>query len=161
MARLVSNGFLRGIVGLPAAGSSRIVFGSSYHNGMRYMATLPSDPDTHEDFQPTNKAESSDIPLHDIVEQDIKENPVMIYMKGIPDAPQCGFSALAVRILQQYNVPLSSRNILENPEVKSAVKSVSNWPTFPQVFIKGEFIGGSDIMMQMHQSGELKEKLKM
>ncbi|KAK1298205.1 hypothetical protein QJS10_CPB14g01097 [Acorus calamus] len=84
----------------------------------------------------------------------------MIYMKGIPEAPRCGFSALAVRVLNEYGVPISARNILENPELKSGVKAFSNWPTFPQIFIKGEFIGGSDIILNMHQSGELKEKLK-
>ncbi|KAL0010591.1 hypothetical protein SO802_005699 [Lithocarpus litseifolius] len=115
---------------------------------------------------------------------DVKENPVMIYMKGVPEFPQCGFSSLAVK-----NVPLASRNILEDPELKSAVKTFSHWPTFPRIFIKGEFIGGSDIILNSHQvtsyfrtystfnslqcalhcsnnvactvqSGELKEKLK-
>ncbi|CAI0591530.1 unnamed protein product [Linum tenue] len=84
----------------------------------------------------------------------------MLYMKGVPDYPQCGFSALAIRVLRQYEVPLSARNIIENPELKDAVKSFSNWPTFPQVFIKGEFIGGSDIVLNLHQNGELKEMLK-
>nr|BAJ53252.1 JHL25H03.16 [Jatropha curcas] len=136
------------------------VSGSFYYNGMRYSTTVPNDPDTHEDFQPNIKTESSGVSLNDIVEQDVKDNPVMIYMKGVPDYPQCGFSALAVRVLKQYNVPLSARNILENPELKSAVKSFSHWPTFPQIFIKGEFIGGSDIILDLHQKGELKEKLQ-
>ncbi|KAF9599869.1 hypothetical protein IFM89_001815 [Coptis chinensis] len=83
----------------------------------------------------------------------------MIYMKGIPDAPMCGFSSLAVKVLKTYKVPLSARNILENPELKNAVKGFSHWPTFPQIFINGEFIGGSDIILIMHQSGELKDKL--
>ncbi|XP_018827598.1 monothiol glutaredoxin-S15, mitochondrial isoform X1 [Juglans regia] len=157
MARLLSSMMLKGIA---VSRSSRTVCGSFYHNGMRYSTTVPSDPDTHEDFRPTNKLESSPLSLKDVVEQDVKENPVMIYMKGVPEFPQCGFSSLAVRVLKQYNVPLSARNILENPELKSAVKSFSNWPTFPQIFIKGEFIGGSDIILNMHQTGELKEKVK-
>uniref|UniRef100_A0A2N9G2J0 Glutaredoxin domain-containing protein n=1 Tax=Fagus sylvatica TaxID=28930 RepID=A0A2N9G2J0_FAGSY len=135
-------------------------FGSFYHNGMRYSTTVPNDPDTHEDFKPTNKLDSSGLSLNDVVEQDVKDNPVMIYMKGVPDFPQCGFSSLAVRVLKQYDVPLSARNILEDPELKSAVKTFSHWPTFPQIFIKGEFIGGSDIILNLHQTGELKEKLK-
>uniref|UniRef100_M1CRX9 Monothiol glutaredoxin-4 n=1 Tax=Solanum tuberosum TaxID=4113 RepID=M1CRX9_SOLTU len=90
---------------------------------------------------------------------DVKENPVMIYMKGVPDLPRCGFSSLAVRVLKEYNAPISARNILEDPELKNAVKAFSHWPTFPQIFINGEFIGGSDIILNMHQSGELKEKL--
>nr|POE73779.1 monothiol glutaredoxin-s15, mitochondrial [Quercus suber] len=149
MARSLSSMLLKGIAGLPATRPSRIVFGSFSQNGMRFSTTVPNDPDTHEDFKPTNKLESSDLSLNDVVEQDVKENPVMIYMKGVPEFPQCGFSSLAVRV-----------NILEDPELKSAVKTFSHWPTFPQIFIKGEFIGGSDIILNLHQSGELKEKLK-
>ncbi|KAK9060474.1 hypothetical protein SSX86_021178 [Deinandra increscens subsp. villosa] len=91
---------------------------------------------------------------------DIKDNHVMLYMKGDPEQPRCGFSSLAVRVLSEYRVPIHSRNILEDPELKNAVKAFSMWPTFPQVFINGEFIGGSDIILNMHQNGELKEKLK-
>ncbi|KAF9599870.1 hypothetical protein IFM89_001816 [Coptis chinensis] len=93
---------------------------------MRYSTTEPSDQGTHDDFKPTDK--------------DVEENPVMIYMKGIPDAPMCGFSSLAVKVMNTYS--------------KSC-----HWPTFPQIFINGEFIGGSDIILGMHQSGELKDKL--
>ncbi|XP_059429160.1 monothiol glutaredoxin-S15, mitochondrial-like [Corylus avellana] len=160
MARALSSMVLKGIAGIPAARSSRIVCGSFYDNGMRYSTTVPSDPDTHQDFRPTNKLESGGVSLKDVVEQDVKENPVMIYMKGVPEFPQCGFSSLAVRVLKQYDVPLSARNILEDPELKNAVKAFSTWPTFPQIFIKGEFIGGSDIILNLHQTGELKEKLK-
>ncbi|CAI0395576.1 unnamed protein product [Linum tenue] len=128
--------------------------------GTRHLSTVPSDPDTHEDFHPSNKTENSNASLKDIVEQDVRDNPVMVYMKGVPDYPQCGFSALAIRVLRLYEVPLSARNIIENPELKDAVKSFSNWPTFPQVFVKGEFIGGSDIVLNLHQNGELKEMLK-
>ncbi|KAG9131344.1 hypothetical protein Leryth_006184 [Lithospermum erythrorhizon] len=131
---------------------------------MRFSTTVPNDPDTHDDFKPTSKIENSDVSLQNIVEQDIKEHPVMLYMKGVPEQPRCGFSSLAVRVLQEYRVPIGSRNILEDPELKNAVKSFSHWPTFPQIFINGEFIGGSDIVLNMHQSvfqnGELKEKLK-
>ncbi|XP_052207380.1 monothiol glutaredoxin-S15, mitochondrial isoform X2 [Diospyros lotus] len=143
-----------------ASYSSVKAAGSFSHHGMQYSTTVPNDPDTHEDFRPTSKLESSGLSLKDIVEQDVKDNPVMIYMKGVPDLPRCGFSSLAVRVLKEYNVPLSARNILEDPELKNAVKQHSHWPTFPQIFINGEFIGGSDIILSMHQSGELKEKLK-
>ncbi|OWM78246.1 monothiol glutaredoxin-S15, mitochondrial [Punica granatum] len=160
MAKSLSSLLLRGVAGFPAARSSRIVCGTLNQSGARYFATVPNDPDTHDDFKPTNKLENSSISLADIVQQDVKDNPVMIYMKGVPEFPQCGFSSLAVRVLKHYNVPLSARNILEDPELKAAVKSYSHWPTFPQIFIQGEFIGGSDIIMNMHQSGELKEKLK-
>ncbi|KGN52871.1 monothiol glutaredoxin-S15, mitochondrial isoform X2 [Cucumis sativus] len=160
MAKSLSNLLFKGLAGLPATRTSRIVVpGLNYQHGMRYSTTVPNEPDTHDDFKPTNKLENSGLSLRDVVEQDVRQNPVMIYMKGVPDVPQCGFSALAVRVLKLYNVPLSARNILEDAELKSAVKSFSHWPTFPQIFIKGEFIGGSDIILNLHQSGELKEKL--
>ncbi|CAL5413880.1 unnamed protein product [Camellia sinensis] len=120
--------------------------GSFNHHGMQYSTTMLNDPDIHEDFKPTNKLKSSGLSL-----KDVKDNPVMLYMKGVPDLPQCGFSSLAVRVLKEYNVPLSARNLLEDPELKNAITAYSNWPTFPQIFIKGEFLGGSDIILIMHQ----------
>ncbi|KAG8391202.1 hypothetical protein BUALT_Bualt01G0163300 [Buddleja alternifolia] len=157
MARSLTKMMYKNIAAFPAARST--ASGSFYQGIFPFSTATPNDPDTHEDFKPTSKIDSSSLSLKDIVEQDIKENPVMIYMKGIPELPRCGFSALAVRVLKEYNVPLSARNILEDLELKSAVKSFSHWPTFPQIFINGEFIGGSDIILNMHQSGELKEKL--
>ncbi|KAI9110339.1 hypothetical protein K1719_018781 [Acacia pycnantha] len=139
---------------------SKPLGGSLYNYGLRFSTTAPNDPDTHDDFKPTNKLENSSTSLKDVVEQDVKDNPIMIYMKGVPEFPQCGFSSLAVKVLQQYDVPFSARNILEDAELKSAVKGFSNWPTFPQIFIKGEFVGGSDIVLNMHQNGELKDLLK-
>ncbi|KAL7158064.1 hypothetical protein ABFS83_02G118200 [Erythranthe nasuta] len=158
MARSLASIIYKGIAGFPAASST--ASGSLYQGIRRFSTTVPSDPDTHEDFQPTSKIESSDLSLKDIVEQDVKENPVMIYMKGVPALPRCGFSSLAVRVLNEYNVSVGARNILEDPELKDAVKAFSHWPTFPQIFINGEFVGGSDIILNMHQTGELKEKLK-
>ncbi|VFQ98001.1 unnamed protein product [Cuscuta campestris] len=160
MARLLSNILFRGLAAYPATHSSIVGFGSWYQVGNRYFSSESNDPDTHEDFRPTSKVESSGVSLKDIIEQDVKENPVMLYMKGVPELPRCGFSSLAVRVLQEYNVPISARNILDNYELKDAVKAFSHWPTFPQIFINGEFIGGSDIILSMHQSGELKEKLQ-
>ncbi|KAK4375448.1 hypothetical protein RND71_006125 [Anisodus tanguticus] len=160
MARSLSQMMLKRFAAYPLARSSAITSRSIYQGEVRYSTTVPSDPDTHEDFRPTSKLESSGLSLENIVEQDVKENPVMIYMKGVPEFPQCGFSSLAVRVLKSYNAPISARNILEDPELKNAVKAFSHWPTFPQIFINGEFIGGSDIILNMHQSGELKEKLK-
>ncbi|CAL1412440.1 unnamed protein product [Linum trigynum] len=159
MAKLLSSMLLKGLTSPSASRSSRFATGWVHPTG-RYSSTVPSDPDTHEDFHPSNKTGNAKASLKDIVEQDVRDNPVMLYMKGVPDYPQCGFSALAIRVLRQYEVPLSARNIIENPELKEAVKSFSNWPTFPQVFIKGEFIGGSDIVLNLHQNGELKEMLK-
>ncbi|KAK9086651.1 hypothetical protein Syun_029045 [Stephania yunnanensis] len=160
MARSLSSMVLKGLSSLRSTHSSRAISGSFYNSAMRYSTTVTSDSETHDDFKPTNKLPSSSLSVQDVVEQDIKENPVIIYMKGVPDSPRCGFSALAVRVLNEYKVPLSARNILEDLELKNAVKSFSCWPTFPQIFIKGEFIGGSDIILNLHQTGELKEKLK-
>ncbi|XP_068302620.1 monothiol glutaredoxin-S15, mitochondrial [Pyrus communis] len=161
MARSLSNLLFKGLsFSGSAARPATIAPASFYLSGLRYNTSVPKEPDTHDDFKPTNKLESSDLSLKDLVEKDVKDNPVMLYMKGVPEVPQCGFSSLAVRVLKLYEVPLASRNIVEDPELKSAVKAFSHWPTFPQIFIKGEFVGGSDIILNMHQSGELKEKLK-
>ena len=99
------------------------------------------------------------------VQQQIKEqvagNPVVLYMKGTPRAPMCGFSATAVQILQACNLPLFfSVNVLEEPEIRDGIKVFSNWPTIPQLYIRGDFIGGCDIMKEMYQSGELKTLLE-
>nr|DAD43396.1 TPA_asm: hypothetical protein HUJ06_001626 [Nelumbo nucifera] len=105
MARSLSNLLVRGVTGLHAAHSLRtVVSGSLYQHGMRYSTT--DDSGSHEDFRPTTKVVNSGLSTKDIVEQDVKENPVMIYMKGIPEAPQCGFSSLAVRVLKQYTIGL-------------------------------------------------------
>ncbi|KAF8715034.1 hypothetical protein HU200_027580 [Digitaria exilis] len=127
-------------------------------NGDSTATQVAADHDSHQDFKPVSK--SSDTSLHDIVAQDIRENPVLIYMKGFPESPMCGFSALAVKVFQQYGVPIHGRDILGDLRLKEAVKAHTNWPTFPQIFIKGEFVGGSDIILSMHQKGELEDLLR-
>ncbi len=87
----------------------------------------------------------------------IDSNPILLYMKGSPDSPQCGFSSRATQLLISCGKPFSFVDILSNPEIRSSLPEVSSWPTFPQLFIKGELIGGSDIMMEMHDSGELQK----
>ncbi|KAH7686648.1 Thioredoxin-disulfide reductase protein [Dioscorea alata] len=156
MARSLSGVMLKNILRSAAPSFNFKSSGAVLYRGLDYTTRISGDSDTHEDFRPTDNLQSSGTSLIDLVQQDVKENPVMIYMKGHPDAPRCGFSALAVKVLQQYGVPITSRNILEGSEIKDAVKSFTNWPTFPQIFIKGEFIGGSDIALKMHQDGELK-----
>ncbi|EEE53964.1 hypothetical protein OsJ_00574 [Oryza sativa Japonica Group] len=131
--------------------------GDSRGSGDSSSTRVAADPDTHQDFQPTSK--SSNMSFDDIVAQDIKENPVLIYMKGFPESPMCGFSALAVKVLKLYDVPISARDILGDLKLKECVKAHTNWPTFPQIFIKGEFVGGSDIILDMHQKGQLKDVL--
>uniref|UniRef100_A0A1D1XNV3 Monothiol glutaredoxin-S15, mitochondrial n=1 Tax=Anthurium amnicola TaxID=1678845 RepID=A0A1D1XNV3_9ARAE len=156
MAGLLSNTVLRGIRSTKSF-RSMVALESFSSESLKYST---SDSDMHEDFKPTNKLANSSISVKDIVEEDVKKNPVMIYMKGVLDAPRCGFSALAVRVLKEYGVQINARNILEDQVLKNSVKALSNWPTFPQIFIRGEFVGGSDIILNMHKTGELKEKLK-
>jgi len=89
------------------------------------------------------------------IENDVKNNKVMLYMKGTPDQPQCGFSARAVDILRQYDVPFHSFNIFEDEAIRQGIKEYAYWPTIPQLYVNGEFIGGCDIMTEMHENGEL------
>jgi monothiol glutaredoxin len=95
--------------------------------------------------------------IHDTV----TGNPVVLYMKGTPKAPQCGFSARAIQILQSCGVKnLVTVDVLADPDVRQGVKDYANWPTVPQLYISGEFVGGSDIMTEMYQSGELQKQLE-
>ena len=99
------------------------------------------------------------------VQQQIKEqvskHPVVLYMKGTPQFPQCGFSAMAIQVLQASGVrELFTVNVLENPEIRQGIKTYANWPTIPQLYVGGEFVGGSDIMREMYQSGELQKILE-
>jgi len=95
------------------------------------------------------------------IAEQIANNPVVLYMKGTPRAPMCGFSAKAVQVLQANNLPLFfSVNVLEDSLVREGIKVFSNWPTIPQLYVRGEFIGGCDIMLEMHQSGEMKTLLE-
>jgi monothiol glutaredoxin len=89
------------------------------------------------------------------IETEIAENPVMLYMKGNPKFPQCGFSARVVQILNHLGVNYGSANVLEDSALREGIKMFSNWPTVPQLYVKGEFVGGCDIITEMFQSGEL------
>ncbi len=93
------------------------------------------------------------------IQKTISENDVVLYMKGSAAFPQCGFSGRAVQILNACGSEFASVDVLSDPEIREGVKQFSNWPTIPQLYIKGEFIGGSDIMMEMYESGELKTML--
>lgn len=99
----------------------------------------------------------------DMIEQirnTIKENPVVLFMKGTPDLPQCGFSMRTAEALKACDVKFSYVDVLAAPEVRATLPKVSNWPTFPQVFINGELIGGCDIVLDLYQKGELKSMLE-
>lgn len=95
-----------------------------------------------------------------VIKQQVTENPVVLYMKGTPTFPQCGFSSNAAQILKACGVTgYLAVNVLENPEIRQGIKEFSNWPTIPQLYVNGEFVGGSDIMREMYESGELQEML--
>src|SRR5271169_33572 len=98
----------------------------------------------------------------EIIKQQITSHPVVLYLKGTPQFPQCGFSANAVRILNALGVKdFFSVDVLQDPVVRQGIKDFANWPTIPQLYVNGQFIGGSDIMSEMYQGGELKELLKI
>lgn len=94
------------------------------------------------------------------IQGEIHQHPVMLYMKGTPMFPQCGFSARVVQILSHLQVPFQSANVLEDMELREGIKEFSQWPTVPQLYVKGEFVGGCDIVMEMFQSGELESLLE-
>lgn len=95
-----------------------------------------------------------------VIKQQVSSNPVVLYMKGTPQFPQCGFSASAVQILKACGVNnIFAVDVLTDPAIRQGVKEYANWPTIPQLYINGEFVGGADIMKQMYQSGQLKEML--
>jgi monothiol glutaredoxin len=91
----------------------------------------------------------------------VKQNKVFVFMKGNKLMPQCGFSNNVVQILNTYGVPFETFDVLEDPEIRQGIKEYSSWPTIPQVYIDGEFVGGSDVMIELYQNGELKQMLEV
>ncbi len=99
--------------------------------------------------------------VQDVIKAQVAGNPVVLYMKGTPQAPQCGFSQTAIQILSACGVRSAfTVNILENPDIRQGIKEFANWPTIPQLYVNGEFVGGSDILREMYQSGELQKLLE-
>lgn len=98
--------------------------------------------------------------IQNVIREQVTTNPVVLYMKGTPQFPMCGFSATAVQILKNLGVTdLFSVNVLENEDIRNGIKEYASWPTIPQLYIKGEFVGGCDIMREMYENGELKTML--
>jgi monothiol glutaredoxin len=98
-------------------------------------------------------------PMREAIHEAISENPVILFMKGTPDQPACGFSARTVAILQSLGRPFAAVDILPDPRIRQELSSLSNWPTIPQLFVDGELVGGCDIVTEMYESGELHETL--
>jgi monothiol glutaredoxin len=94
------------------------------------------------------------------IQQEVDENPVVLFMKGTPMFPQCGFSAAVVQVLSEAGVKFKGIDVLSDPPLREGIKQFSNWPTIPQLYIKGEFIGGCDIVREMYASGELEQVLE-
>lgn len=103
---------------------------------------------------------NTDNPVFESIRKQIAESDVVLYMKGSAKFPQCGFSAAVSHILTQSQVPFKDVDILKDPELRQGIKEFSDWPTIPQLYVKGEFIGGCDIVKEMHESGELAELFK-
>src|SRR3954469_8861196 len=98
-------------------------------------------------------------PLREAIAEAIRDNEVILFMKGVPEAPACGFSARATACLQSLQVPFASVDVLPDPRIRQELSALSDWPTIPQLFVKGDVVGGSDIIMEMYESGELAQKL--
>lgn len=99
-------------------------------------------------------------PIFDQIETLLNQHEVVLFMKGTPEKPACGFSNVVVQILRLQGVEYHSINILEDPDMRQGIKDYANWPTIPQIYVKGEFIGGCDILREMHESGELADLFK-
>jgi monothiol glutaredoxin len=98
--------------------------------------------------------------IEQFIDNEVKSNDVVLFMKGTPQFPMCGFSGQVVQILDYIGVPYKGLNVLENDELRNGIKSYSNWPTIPQLYVKGEFVGGCDIVREMFQAGELQGLMK-
>ena len=98
--------------------------------------------------------------INQFIDNEVKGNDVVLFMKGTPQFPMCGFSGQVVQILDYIGVPYKGLNVLENDELRNGVKNYSNWPTIPQLYVKGEFVGGCDIIREMFQAGELQSLMK-
>ena len=140
-----------------ATNAAAVVASTSYSSLYKQQRKLFGS-ESHDDFAAKSHVDASNV--HDEIASDVKKETVVIYMKGSPNAPQCGFSNVACRILDHYGIPYASRNVLASDALRNGIKSFSNWPTIPQVFVGGEFLGGSDILMTMHQDGSLKKEFE-
>src|SRR5262249_41709476 len=102
----------------------------------------------------------SDNPVFDRIKQDIGGNDIVLYMKGTPVYPQCGFSAAVVQVLSQLGVKFKGIDVLTDPSLRQGIKEFSQWPTIPQLYVKGEFVGGCDIVREMYETGELRDLMQ-
>ena len=99
------------------------------------------------------------VQINQVIDKEVKSNDVVLFMKGTPDVPMCGFSGRVVQILNHVGVPFKGINVLDSDELRQGIKAYANWPTIPQLYVKGEFVGGCDIISEMYESGELQDLL--
>ena len=124
-------------------------------NPVRDLPMSPSQP-----APPAPEAAAADAnPIHEAISEAISEHKVILFMKGTPEAPACGFSARTVAALQSLDAPFAAVDILPDPRIRQELSAISNWPTIPQLFVNGELLGGCDIVMEMYESGELAQAL--
>jgi monothiol glutaredoxin len=124
------------------------------HNGLGYIYD--------EGLRPARKVmpqKDSNMSIEQFIENEVKSNDVVLFMKGTPQFPQCGFSGQVVQILDHVGVGYKGLNVLESADLRDGIKTYSNWPTIPQLYVKGEFVGGCDIIREMFQAGELQQLL--
>lgn len=142
--------------------SNRFVVFSFKNNFSNKSDNNSNTDDIHKDFQPEIKTKlTTSEDCMKFIDSTIKSNKVCVFMKGTKEMPRCGFSNYMIQVLKFYKLPnIKDVNILENQELREAVKQYSSWPTYPQLYINGELIGGCDIIKQMHESGELESLLK-
>ncbi len=119
--------------------------------------TMQSRTQTDEDLPMTQATATADHPVFERIKTEIDEQDVVLFMKGTPVFPQCGFSAAVVQILSHMNVKFKGVNVLDDMEIREGIKAYSNWPTVPQLYVKGEFVGGCDIVREMFEEGELEQ----
>ncbi|KAG2493328.1 hypothetical protein HYH03_008463 [Edaphochlamys debaryana] len=117
-----------------------------------------NEADSHDDFKPKYSGGAAPS-VEDHIKHVVAADKVHLFMKGTPEAPQCGFSRMACVVLQAYGVPFGATNVLADPAMREGIKKFTSWPTIPQVFVNGEFVGGCDILMSMHDNGELEKLL--
>lgn len=126
------------------------------------MSTSPSQPLPMSSAQPTVPASeptTESNPIRDAIAQAIGEHKVILFMKGTPEAPACGFSARTVAVLQSLDTPFAAVDVLPDPRIRQELSAMSDWPTIPQLFVDGELLGGCDIVVEMYESGELAQAL--
>ncbi|MBI2094922.1 MAG: Grx4 family monothiol glutaredoxin [Candidatus Omnitrophica bacterium] len=99
-------------------------------------------------------------PTTERIEKEIKSHKVVLFVKGTPEAPQCGFSASTMELFRKLDVPFHTVDVIANPDIRRTLPQISNWPTFPQVFIDGKLVGGCDLVHEMHENGQLRELLR-